>query len=153
MQLSELCAEDKHAAEKKEKFWYKQVTLDGFHGTSQKTLFKNICRNAKKNRAIRFLFSGGSFKIHYPMDLTSCICLKHLELKICVLGGPYLSFIKYKGNSFRFWWSVPLFPELWEITYVFGGFTLLLFILYILLFYELTITDKKKYVKKKIDKI
>ena len=48
MQLSELCAEDKHAAEKKEKFWYKQVTLDGFHGTSQKTLFKNICRNAKK---------------------------------------------------------------------------------------------------------
>ena len=64
-------------------------------------------------------------------------------------GGPYLSFIKYKGNSLRFWWSVPLFPELWEITYVFGGFTLLLFILYILLFYELTITDKKKYVKKK----
>lgn len=87
------------------------------------------------------------------MDLTSCICLKHLELKIYVLGGPYLSFIKYKGNSLRFWWSVPLFPELWEIIYVFGGFTLLLFILYILLFYELTITDKKKYVKKKIDKI
>ena len=107
----------------------------------------------KKNRAIRFLFSGGSFKIHYPMDFTSCICLKHRELKNYVLGGPYLSFIKYKGNSFRFWWSVPLFPELWEITYVFGGFTLLLFILYILLFYELTITDKKKYVKKKIDKI
>lgn len=87
------------------------------------------------------------------MDFTSCICLKHLELKNYVLGGPYLSFIKYKGNSFRFWRSVPLFPELWEITYVFGGFTLLLFILYILLFYELTITDKKKCVKKKIDKI
>lgn len=55
--------------------------------------------------------------------------LKHLELNDYVLGGPYLSFINYKGNSFRFWWSVPRFPELWEITYVFGGFTLLLFIL------------------------
>ena len=43
------------------------------------------------------------------MDFTSCICLKHLELKNYVLGGPYLSFIKYKGNSFRFWRSVPLF--------------------------------------------
>jgi len=49
--------------------------------------------------------------------------------KVYVFGGPYLSFINYKGNSFRFWWSVPRFPELWEITYVFGGFTLLLFIL------------------------
>ena len=87
------------------------------------------------------------------MELTSRVNLKHLELNDYVLGGPYLSFINYKGNSFRFWWSVPRFPELWEITYVFGGFTLLLFILYILLFYELTITDKKKYVKKKIDKI
>lgn len=61
MQLSELCAEDKHAAEKKEKFWYKQVTLDGFHGTSQKTLLK-IYAEMQKNRAIRFLFSGGSLK-------------------------------------------------------------------------------------------
>ena len=119
----------------------------------RKLFLKIYAEMQKKNRAIRFLFSGGSFKIHCPMDFTSCICLKHLELKIYVLGGPYLSFIKYKGNSLRFWWSVPLFPELWEITYVFGGFTLLLFILYILLFYELTITDKKKYVKKKIDKI
>ena len=82
-------------------------------------------------------------------DIDAFLDEKHLELKNYVLGGPYLSFIKYKGNSFRFWRSVPLFPELWEITYVFGGFTLLLFILYILLFYELTITDKKKYVKKK----
>ena len=68
-------------------------------------------QKCKKNRAIRFLFSGGSFKIHCPMDFTSCICLKHLELKIYVLGGPYLSFIKYKGNSFRFWWSVPSFHK------------------------------------------
>ena len=83
------------------------------------------------------------------MDFTSCICLKHLELKNYVLGGPYLSFIKYKGNSFRFWRSVPLFPELWEITYVFGGFTLLLFILYILLCDYLPTIDTQNYVKKK----
>ena len=69
-------------------------------------------QKCKKNRAIRFLFSGGSFKIHYPMDFTSCICLKHRELKNYVLGGPYLSFINYKGNSFRFWWSVPRFLKL-----------------------------------------
>lgn len=56
MQFSELCAEDKHATEKKEKFWYKKVTLDGFHGTSQKTLFKNICRNAKKIEPSDFYF-------------------------------------------------------------------------------------------------
>ena len=62
-------------------------------------------------------------------DIDAFLDEKHLELKNYVLGGPYLSFINYKGNSFRFWWSVPRFPELWEITYVFGGFTLLLFIL------------------------
>ena len=87
------------------------------------------------------------------MELTSWFDLKQLELNTYVFGGPYLSFINYKGNSLCFWWTVPPFLSLWEITYVFGGFTLLLFILYILLFYELTITDKKKYVKKKIDKI
>ena len=58
-------------------------------------------QKCKKNRAIRFLFSGGSFKIHYPMDFTSCSCLKHLELKNYVLGGPYLSFLNY-GKSLMF---------------------------------------------------
>ena len=56
MQLSELSPQNKHATEKKEKFWYKQVMLDGFHGTSQKTLFKNICRNAKKIEPSDFYF-------------------------------------------------------------------------------------------------
>lgn len=46
------------------------------------------------------------------MELTSWFDLKHLELNIYVLGGPYLSFINYKGNSFRFWWSVPSFLKL-----------------------------------------
>ena len=77
--------------------------------------------------------------------------------------ASYLSFIFilsasvfYKRRcSLSFWWTVPLFLRLLEVSYVFGGFTLLFDLFFcfpFVLFDGYTITDKNEVVNTKSEK-